>query len=200
MQLPTHMSLQGGDCLFPAFDGWSNADTVAFFHLLKFVKAQETPVPTPEFFVQAIWLHDLVWFTACVHHLRPRLKRAWGGALRTWPHMPSPLGCRSRMASLLQAVTMAPAATFTPLASTSKRWTGCRLCVHSCPSWKTLQACRTACRFEFVEAGAGAPRLFDAGLTDPTLTGPAAVRRMLSQAESAGLTLLRMNAFAVDTQ
>ena len=55
-------------------------------------------------------------------------------------------------------------------------------------------------RFEFVEAGAGAPRLFDAQLTDTSLTGPASVRAMLDQAQAAGLTLLRMNAFAVDSQ
>jgi hypothetical protein len=51
-----------------------------------------------------------------------------------------------------------------------------------------------------VEAGAGAPRLFDAQLAEPGLRGPAAVRRMLDQAAAAGLTLLRMNAFAVDSQ
>ncbi len=44
------------------------------------------------------------------------------------------------------------------------------------------------------------PRLFDAQLTDAQLTGPAMVRRMLDQAAGTGLTLLRMNAFAVDSQ
>lgn len=53
-------------------------------------------------------------------------------------------------------------------------------------------------RFEFVEAGAGAPILFDAKLVEPGLTGPASVRRMLDQAKGSGLNLLRMNAFAVD--
>lgn len=33
-------------------------------------------------------------------------------------------------------------------------------------------------RFEFVEAGAAAPILFDARLTEPGLTGPVVVRRM----------------------
>jgi len=51
-----------------------------------------------------------------------------------------------------------------------------------------------------VEAGAGAPILFDAQLKEPGLTGPATVRRMLDQAKSSGLNLLRMNAFAVDSQ
>ncbi|KAI3438259.1 hypothetical protein D9Q98_000695 [Chlorella vulgaris] len=55
-------------------------------------------------------------------------------------------------------------------------------------------------KYEFVEAGAGVPRLFDAQLTDAQLTGPAMVRRMLDQAAGTGLTLLRMNAFAVDSQ
>lgn len=51
-----------------------------------------------------------------------------------------------------------------------------------------------------MEAGAGAPVLFDAQLTEPGLTGPAAVRRMLDQSKAAGLNLLRMNAFAVDAE
>lgn len=53
-------------------------------------------------------------------------------------------------------------------------------------------------RAEFVEAGTGAPRLFDAQLTEPGLTGPEAVRRMLDQAKDTGLNLLRINAFATD--
>ncbi|KAL4452406.1 hypothetical protein ABPG75_008068 [Micractinium tetrahymenae] len=53
-------------------------------------------------------------------------------------------------------------------------------------------------KFEFVEAGAAAPILYDARLTEPGLTGPAMVRRMLDQAAASKLSLLRMNAFAVD--
>lgn len=49
-----------------------------------------------------------------------------------------------------------------------------------------------------MEAGAGAPILFDAQLEEAGLTGPASVRRMLDQAQGTGLNLLRMNAFAVD--
>ena len=55
-------------------------------------------------------------------------------------------------------------------------------------------------KYELVEAGAGAPRLFDAQLTRPGLRGPRAVRDVLDQAAASGLNLLRMNAFAVDTQ
>ena len=50
-----------------------------------------------------------------------------------------------------------------------------------------------------MEAGAGAPRLFDGQLTEAGLTGPAVVRRMLDQAAASKLNLLRMNAFAVDS-
>lgn len=51
-----------------------------------------------------------------------------------------------------------------------------------------------------MEAGAGAPRLFDAQLTEPGLTGPASLRRLLDQAVETGLSLLRINAFARDAE
>jgi hypothetical protein len=55
-------------------------------------------------------------------------------------------------------------------------------------------------KFEMVEAGAGAPVLFDGKLEEAGLTGPAVVRRVLNDARNAGLNMLRMNAFAVDRQ
>lgn len=53
-------------------------------------------------------------------------------------------------------------------------------------------------KFEFVEAGAGAPRLFDGYLVEPGLTGPEVVRRVLDNAVKSSINTLRFNAFAID--
>eukprot|EP00887_Chlorella_sp_A99_P004834 scaffold4.g4834.t1 len=55
-------------------------------------------------------------------------------------------------------------------------------------------------KYELVEAGAGAPALFDGQLADRRKTGPAVVRDVLAAAAASGATLLRFNAFAVDAR
>ena len=55
-------------------------------------------------------------------------------------------------------------------------------------------------RYELVEAGAGAPVLFDGKLVEAGLTAQTVVRRVLDDAQASGVNLLRINAFAVDAQ
>ncbi len=62
----------------------------------------------------------------------------------------------------------------------------------------TTGACAPCCRFEFLEAGAGAPVLLDGKLAEPGLTAQEVVRRTLDDAQATGVNLLRINAFAVD--
>ena len=55
-------------------------------------------------------------------------------------------------------------------------------------------------RYELVEAGAGAPYLFDGKLEEPGLVGPEVVRRLVEDAKHQGLGFIRFNAFAVDSE
>lgn len=56
------------------------------------------------------------------------------------------------------------------------------------------------CRYELVEAGAGAPFLYDGQLVEDGLVGPEVVRRVMEDANSEGLNFIRFNAFAVDNE
>lgn len=55
-------------------------------------------------------------------------------------------------------------------------------------------------RYELVEAGAGAPFLFDGILEEKGLVGPEVVRRIMDDARDQALDFIRFNAFAVDPQ
>lgn len=55
-------------------------------------------------------------------------------------------------------------------------------------------------KYEMVEAGAGAPFLFDGRLTEKGLVGPEVVRRVMEDARDQDLDFIRVNAFAVDNQ
>lgn len=55
-------------------------------------------------------------------------------------------------------------------------------------------------KYELVEAGAGAPYLYDAKLAEPGLVGPETVRRLMEDAKKDGLQFIRLNAFAVDPE
>ena len=55
-------------------------------------------------------------------------------------------------------------------------------------------------KYELVEAGAGAPFLFDGRLTEKGLVGPEVVRRVMQDARDQDLDFIRVNAFAVDDQ
>jgi hypothetical protein len=56
-------------------------------------------------------------------------------------------------------------------------------------------------KYEIIEAGAGAPRLFDGKLDEHGLTGPEVVRRIMhAAANKHKLDFIRINAFAVDRQ
>ena len=51
-----------------------------------------------------------------------------------------------------------------------------------------------------MEAGAGAPFLFDGKLEQKGLVGPEVVRRVMEEAKEQGLDFIRFNAFAVDPE
>lgn len=55
-------------------------------------------------------------------------------------------------------------------------------------------------KYEFVEAGAGAPFLYDGQMVQRGLTGPEVVRRTMHDATKEGLNFIRSNAFAVDSE
>ena len=55
-------------------------------------------------------------------------------------------------------------------------------------------------KYEMVEAGAGAPFLFDGKLVQKGLVGPAVVRRVMMDAQDQGIDFIRINAFAVDSE
>jgi hypothetical protein len=55
-------------------------------------------------------------------------------------------------------------------------------------------------KYELVEAGAGAPVLFDGKMEEPGLVGPEVVRRVMEDARHQGLDFIRFNAFAADAE